>query len=294
MTTRQKLSAPGHGLAGLAALAAIATAAPAAASGIFFPPPGSNSFIQLYEIDSGQSICNALCIQTSSLSASSTLAPFGLASPAGFNHVSGFASTDPSSMHAFLTGNTAMEYDVAMNDTYTVHGGTGPFAITSSLHVDGTMSTIPLGATNNILLGAGVVAKIGQFDIDPAQVFQPIVLPFDATSQARTGGVTLVGAPQSVAVDLTASYTKMVNPGDVFDLGYEITLSDAEGTIDLSHTALIGFTLPDGVFLTDAYGNTFGAPPSVAGVPEAASWAMMISGFGLAGAMLRRRRAALA
>ena len=65
-----------------------------------------------------------------------------------------------------------------------------------------------------------------------------------------------------------------------------------EGTIDLSHTAVIGFTLPDGVFLTDAFGNTFGAPPSNGGVPEPASWALMIAGFGLTGAMLRRRRRA--
>ena len=158
------------------------------------------------------------------MSPSSTLTPFSLVSPAGFNHVSGSASTGPSSLHAFITGNTGMEFDVAMDDVYTVHGGSGPFAITSSMHVDGTMSTVPLGTTTNILLGAGVIAKIGQFDIDPAQVFQPIVLPFDATTCARTTTGTLVGAPQSVAVDLTASYTKMVNPGDVFDLGYELYL----------------------------------------------------------------------
>jgi hypothetical protein len=277
-----------------ASAAAIATAAPAAASGIFFPPAGSNSFAQLYEIDSGQHICQPLCAQSSSFSASTTLGPFSLTAPNNVSTVSGLASTDAASLHAFLTGNTAMEFDVAMNDTYTVHGGSGPFAITATMLVDGTMSTIPLGNTgNNILLGGGVIATIGQFDINPAEVFQPIVLAFDPTTQARTGGVTLVGAPQSVPVNLTASYTRMVNPGDVFDIGYEISLGYAEGTIDLSHTAAISFDLPDGVFLTDAFGNTFGAPPTGPGVPEPASWALMITGFALAGAALRSKRTLL-
>ena len=37
------------------------------------------------------------------------------------------------------------------------------------------------------------------------------------------------------------------------------------------------------------YNAAFVGPPG--GVPEPASWALMISGFGVAGSMLRRRRA---
>ena len=40
--------------------------------------------------------------------------------------------------------------------------------------------------------------------------------------------------------------------------------------------------------------NTVTAAPLAGGVPEPASWALMIAGFGLAGASLRRRRAAAA
>ena len=48
---------------------------------------------------------------------------------------------------------------------------------------------------------------------------------------------------------------------------------------------------PNGAVRTGVVGATIAA---VAGVPEPASWALMISGFGMAGAALRRRRAMVA
>jgi len=54
-------------------------------------------------------------------------------------------------------------------------------------------------------------------------------------------------------------------------------------------TRLSGLGTFDGL----AYAGTGGAGP-IGGVPEPASWALMISGFGLAGSALRRRRSALA
>ena len=49
-----------------------------------------------------------------------------------------------------------------------------------------------------------------------------------------------------------------------------------------------GYGLDNVVFTYD------GAPSTTGGVPEPASWALMIGGLGLAGAMLRRRRSVLA
>ncbi len=45
---------------------------------------------------------------------------------------------------------------------------------------------------------------------------------------------------------------------------------------------------------TPAYNTGFVTVPGALGVPEPASWALMLMGFGLAGASLRRRRAAAA
>ena len=59
------------------------------------------------------------------------------------------------------------------------------------------------------------------------------------------------------------------------------------------------FNLPDGVtvnagdyLVNNRFIDPLAAPGG--GVPEPASWALMIAGFGLAGAALRRRRATLA
>jgi hypothetical protein len=60
---------------------------------------------------------------------------------------------------------------------------------------------------------------------------------------------------------------------------------------DFSHTASIHFFLPQGVTLTSESGFFEGfSTAAVDGVPEPATWALMLAGFGLSGGVLRRRR----
>lgn len=62
------------------------------------------------------------------------------------------------------------------------------------------------------------------------------------------------------------------------------------GTITLAKDDLFGVIInPAGSYANDSTGLDFTL--TTAGVPEPASWALMIGGFGAAGAMLRRRRA---
>jgi hypothetical protein len=73
-----------------------------------------------------------------------------------------------------------------------------------------------------------------------------------------------------------------------FRLATSIDCSSAFTVCDFSHTSLFNLgDLPDGLSYTSASGvyQTAGS----GGVPESASWAMMIGGFGLAGGMMRRR-----
>src|SRR5262249_23261762 len=131
--------------------------------------------------------------------------------------------------------------------------------------------------------------NIGQYLIDPNVVGFPMVAPFDSAASARsTLGFQLGPSPFSVPIDITATYTRMVSPGDVFDVGYELTASTVEGAVDLSHTAGISIDLPAGYSVTSVLG--FGAGPN-GGVPEPSTWAMLLFGVGALGAAARRRRA---
>ena len=62
------------------------------------------------------------------------------------------------------------------------------------------------------------------------------------------------------------------------------------------NTASLNFILPDNVTYTSASGVFLSqaAPIQTGAVPEPATWAMMIIGFGAAGSMIRRRKAVLA
>jgi hypothetical protein len=256
---------------------------------INFPPPGSHSFVGLYETDAPLSTClHVQCEIVSSPSVSSTMAPVTFTGSSPLNFVSGSGSTGPDAMHAFITASNFGEVDTAFTDTYTVHGGTAPFQITVTMNVDSIASTIPFGPGNIAI--TSLTGMIGTFAIDPATTLIPTVVPFDVASQKQVSHNFTGRVADSAPLDLSVSYSRIVNPGDVFDIAYELE-ADALGVIDASHTATIGFTLPDGVFLTAASGATFGAtPPPFTGVPEPASWALMIGGFGGIGAALRTRR----
>ena len=58
-----------------------------------------------------------------------------------------------------------------------------------------------------------------------------------------------------------------------------------------NHTSQLGLTLPSGASYTSASGTFLSAlSGGVGGVPEPATWAMMILGFGFVGSAMRRRR----
>ncbi|MBI1200442.1 MAG: PEP-CTERM sorting domain-containing protein [Phenylobacterium sp.] len=61
--------------------------------------------------------------------------------------------------------------------------------------------------------------------------------------------------------------------------------------MDFLHTGAIGVQAPSGVDYSSASGVFL---TDTGAVPEPATWAVMILGFGLAGGTLRRRRAIVA
>ena len=75
----------------------------------------------------------------------------------------------------------------------------------------------------------------------------------------------------------SASFTSYDPLNTRFSGVYAIT-----GSVDIGHVAGVSYTSDSGVFLAGG--------GSVGGVPEPASWALMVAGFGIAGAAARRRR----
>ena len=81
----------------------------------------------------------------------------------------------------------------------------------------------------------------------------------------------------SSLVELSASVTGTAQSGSL---------------VTFSNSAHLGFILPQDVGFTSSSGTSLTASAFPIGVPEPASWAMLIMGFGLVGAMARRQRLA--
>jgi hypothetical protein len=260
----------------------------AASAQIAFPPPGSRTFIQLYEIDSGQSVCDLLCTIVSSPSAPLELPQTHFTRNNDLTFIDAGGSVTADAMHALITTNhPGTEFDLAMDDTYTVQGtAVGSFPITVTFEAKGVANSGGNGPFDVFL--AGFDMRMGTFLIDPAATPIPEVSPFDSTTRVDQFFSIVQSTPFSVPVDFTISYTRMVSVGDVFDVGYELSPSPVVGQFDFSHTAAISWDLPKGVSLTSALGGKFG------GVPEPGAWAMILLGLGVVGASARRIRAAVA
>src|SRR3954454_15424226 len=98
----------------LSAAATLALGAPSAAAAVIeFPAANSRSFIELFEIDSGRSLCNLTCSLVASPTSSVTQAPFGLVGgPRGLNFVNASGDVSGTAMHSTVTGNIGVEYDL--------------------------------------------------------------------------------------------------------------------------------------------------------------------------------------
>jgi hypothetical protein len=87
-----------------------------------------------------------------------------------------------------------------------------------------------------------------------------------------TGIYTLTGAAQALGVSSS------------------LGVSAAGGESLFGHTAAMTFLLPDNVTFTSHSGTFLSALTPSTAVPEPATWAMMLAGFGLVGSALRRRQ----
>ena len=112
--------------------------------------------------------------------------------------------------------------------------------------------------------------------------------------------LTIAGDAYSTFYHITTTYTSAgsVNETISHDDGASIYVDGLQlPGITASETSVVteGFTLPGGTHTIDLYYVSGNGTPSILnfsspGVPEPASWALMIVGFGGVGAMVRRNR----
>lgn len=109
---------------------------------------------------------------------------------------------------------------------------------------------------------------------------------FTVGINANTGGYTETGTLANTGTSSIGAFS--------YAVPYSIYISNAD-TITLGGNSIIwnGFNIKfNELKLTSGSGSVSGdLTATVTGVPEAATWALMMAGFGLVGSAMRRRRA---
>jgi PEP-CTERM motif len=211
-------------------------------------------------------------------------------------HTAGVSSTSGNSFttdYSFRTG-TSNTGANSMYDEGTWTIGANPFAV-HSLWVDTSGNTNPFLMLNGAASppsgptpvawesqGVTVAAGTYKYSYDLLNVCCNASDPGDATALSPLQLWYTAPGGSSTLIDIGPLST---TPGTAF--GWE-TVSGTF-TVAAGGSVHIGLVDQSGV----PGGNDFGVDNiSLASVPEPASWALMITGFGAAGAMLRRRRQA--
>lgn len=164
---------------------------------------------------------------------------------------------------------------------------------------------LPAAAGEVLFSGDGVfggtISTLGVVEI-PGDSFSfsfelPAVIAANPTTQVTNAHYFVDGT--EVTTDALASVLFYpASGGGGFDLNFaggetvSLYTSDVNGFADLGSD----LTIAPGHYTFVLDGSSFAGrgDVSVSSVPEPASWALMIGGFGLAGAALRRRRASVA
>ena len=129
--------------------------------------------------------------------------------------------------------------------------------------------------------------------LDLARYSAPGVQSFSYNASAYAsidGGVTNLGVFNNSGGGDRGDWNASLKPRDTFDAYFSAGVSYPLSTSDLTELDVLGFgqyALPTGIALDPAPGDI--AQGSDTAVPEPAAWAMMLAGFGLVGAAMRRR-----
>lgn len=220
-------------------------------------------------------------------------------------------AVDPTSSNSFVTDTV----HGSSRTVYAVNGQRFPTSDQGGLTFDGTglltSDSYSVALTFEFLAGDGAWRRIvdvqdrqsdNGFYVDPSNHLN--VFPITGSSAQFLGGVYRnvvltvgVGGDVNAYIDGGSSLhasTSIMNLGPNKSIGLFIdnVVAGGQGEWYPSRIAVASFY--NGVLTADEAARINGDPthpPGSGGVPEPASWALMIMGFGAAGSALRRRRA---
>jgi hypothetical protein len=298
-------------VAGIVATVGLTPAPSLAASSIFVQAAAGGAYAGTYNLGVsyfspfGLSVQETGTLNGATASYSPTSAATGLTAISLAAAVNGKASGSSTASADLSTGTVKV---TAKSDTYqssgtglaeldddlrfTVAGG-GSKQITVISHLDGTIGAfansfslsglsyiLNFGTTSNIVYSS--LGSQSGFTFSAGGASSPTPLGWDSYSLSNVTGT---------GFDFTGLLT--VSDGELRTVRQRLYLNCQEGVdCDFSHTGSIALQLPSGVSFTSGSG-VFLTPPPMGGVPEPASWAMLITGFAFVGGVARRRKATL-
>ncbi len=194
-----------------------------------------------------------------------------------------------------VTGNTTGVGAAVFGDRVTFNGATNA---TFNFDFDGTVETSGIDDGNAPSVFLQVVASLRVFDAAAgATAANFFTAPGALVSQTFLMNYSGLSSDLFASFDesLTGSFAAL--SGGQYDVFASFSTAAALNgapisvEMDFLNTATFGIATTNGVTYSSGSGVLVGSVPGMTAVPEPATWALMIGGFGLAGSALRRRRA---
>ena len=208
------------------------------------------------------------------------------------------ANLTDGTLHAYAAGGATFEpyngYGLAtavmVDHLHFTVLGPGPGFITLNAHVDGAISLAgdpvyaSAGWVDQIGLGAANFIYFGGEGFNGASEVTYGTYLDSTLTDTRTGWSSF-SSSNSTFTGHDFSGVLQVNDGDTLEFRHRLNVQCVGGVCDFGNTASVGFVLPENV----SFSSDSGVFLTGGAAPEPSGWMLMIAGFGLVGAALRRR-----
>ena len=265
-----------------AAIAASCALSMAHAANTFHMPAGGTSWVEL-----SSNSCTGDCTG-SPLS----MGPGSFGLP-GYGRISAEGSVTAYStvLSQQVNGNTGGSTFLwgATGGTFTLHGsGASPVTVTAQMDVTGSLTRADNRQLALVNIRMGDWSYAGSLDFAS---YSDLNFRVGRQHGASSGGFSIrQGSAGTFDFHQELDYSMALLPGSSFNLGFRTETNLMDTTINgtsIAATSRYGFALPQGYYIT---GDNGFDSRTLAAVPEPETYAMLLVGLGLMGAVARKRQ----